>query len=157
MSDLKGNFVIKNSAGIVTLAGKATALTNDAPSISVADQSPVDYHKDASGVIRAITRDQIIEEMTLRLTPGIGANLASVAAAAGAVAGTGANAVRIGDAIVTSGFTFANMNWAADAFITAITNTAAEGALGEVTVTARRMLLNTSYATSISQSAWTAI
>lgn len=138
MSDKKGNFVIKHSKGTAKLAGLAT-LTDDTMSQSQSDISPIAEHNDASGVLRTVVRDMIIDEMTCRITPGIGSGLADKAATAAAIA-----AVRKFDQFISSGFDFADLNWpdADKAIVYAITRTQAEGALGEATVTVRRYKTN---------------
>jgi len=134
MSQKKGNFVIKNSAGSVKLAGLA-ALVNGAGSASFSDNTNIAVHNDAAGVPRAITKDYNEFSLPFDLTPGIGGDLGSVAAVAAAVDG-----IRLGDQIIVSGFSHNDINLpdSAKAVITSYTVSQSEGALSKVSVTATR-------------------
>lgn len=138
MASLKGQFFVKHSEGTTKLAGNAT-LTNDTPSISVRDDSPIEMHKDASGVFRSVTRDQIIDSMSLRLVPGRGSALANQAAVIAAVA-----SVRKFDQLITALFKFDILNWpdSDKAVLTDIQTAQGEGADGELNVSAARYKTN---------------
>lgn len=105
-SQKKGNFIIKHSEGSVTL-GSATTMVNDTMSAGWNDATEIQTYRDASGVRRTITKDENVMRMNLRLTPGIGSALTDQAAVKACVA-----SIRKGDAIVTTGFEDADLNWA---------------------------------------------
>jgi hypothetical protein len=130
----KGNFVIKNSEGSVTLKGLA-ALVNDAISASVTDATELAFHRDAGNVPRTITKDFNEFRMNLRLTPGIGYAFADQATVKAAIA-----ALSKGDSIVTSGFEDDALNWASSdkAIILEIGKTLTQGDLMSIDVTAAK-------------------
>lgn len=132
----KGFFVIKNSEGVVTLAGIATSLTNDARSAGFSDITPVTEHPDAGNVPRSLTKDFNLFQLTLNLIPGVGSGLADQATVKAAIAG-----IRKGDTIVTSGFEDADFNWASGdkGIVWEVGKTLTQGDLMTVDVTARRL------------------
>lgn len=105
MSEKKGNFIIRNAAGTVVLAGSATFL-NSNNSAGFTDLTALEVHKDSAGTPRVITRDYLEYQLDLDLTPGVGGTFASKAALQTAFA-----AVEKGSTITTSGFDLADLNW----------------------------------------------
>ncbi len=135
MAIKNGNFVIRNSGGVVTL-GAASAMTNDTKSASFGDETPLVEHPDALNVTRAFTEDQRIYSLRLALIPGTGTAAASKAATLALV-----GALRKMDAIVTSGFDDADLNWASGVygFVYEVGKTFQMGDDWAVEVTARRI------------------
>lgn len=135
MSQKKGFFVIKNSEGVVTLAGIATSLTNDVMSANFTDATEISIHRDAGNVPRAVTKDYHEFRLQLRLTPGVGFAHADQATVKTAIAG-----IRKFDSIVTSGFEDADLNWTSGdkAVVMDIGKTLAQGELMSVDVTAAK-------------------
>lgn len=135
MSQSKGKFVIKNAAGVVTLAGVATH-TNSTMSATASDATELTEHKDAQGLPQALTKDFNAYNLDLDLTPGIGGAYGTFAAMA-------ADAVLQlkGAAIITSGFANASLNWpeAYKATIREISVSQTNEGLGTLKVTARRI------------------
>lgn len=73
MAYKKGQFIIRNAQGIVTLAGDATSIFNDSNnSASVSLSTPTQMHMDSSGTPAAVTRDYVERTYEFELTPGIG-------------------------------------------------------------------------------------
>lgn len=136
MAQKKGAFVIRNSEGVVTLAGIATSLTNDAMSAGYSDATEIFEHKDAGGVLRTLTKDFNDYRITLRLTPGVGGAHADQAAVKATIA-----AIARGDSIVTSGFEDDQFNWdsSAKGIIWEVGKTLTMGDLMSVDITARKM------------------
>lgn len=138
MSEKKGNFIIYNSEGVVTLAGAATSLTNDAMSANFTDDTNVKVFMDASGVPRTRVRDYLRYTLQLRLTPGVGYAHADQSTIKTAIANAGKMAT-----FVTSGFEDADFNWASNAygFIESIGKGLTQGDAMSVDVTAAREAL----------------
>jgi hypothetical protein len=130
-----GNFVIKNIPGSVTLAGRATALVNSNNSMGVSDVTPLSEHMDSTGVTRTLTRDQVVYQMDLELTPGIGQAFGTFALLQAA-----AVMVKKGDSIVTSGFDVSTLNWASGDYgiVWETSISPSNGGLFTMRVTARR-------------------
>lgn len=150
MAQKRGYFVIKNSAGTVTMQGLAT-LTNDVMSVNHNDATAVMEHRDADNIPRTFTRDFLDFRMTLRLTPGIGSNLANQAAVAAAIA-----SLRKMDTIVTASFEDSDFNWASGdkGFIEEVGKVLQQGDLMSVDVTARKLATTAGVALDFS-AAWT--
>ena len=73
MAYKKGNFIIRNAQGLVTLAGDATSIFNDsANSASASLSSPVQTHMDSAGNPATVTRDYVERTYEFELTPGVG-------------------------------------------------------------------------------------
>ncbi len=138
MSEKKGNFIIYNSEGVVTLMGAATALTNDTMSASFSDDTEIKVFKDASSVPRTRVRDFLRYTLQLRLTPGVGFAHADQATVKTAIA----DCSKMGT-FVTSGFEDSQMNWATNAygFIESVGKSATQGDIFSVDVTAARETL----------------
>lgn len=132
----RGNFVIKNSKGDVTLAGLAT-LSSDVMSAAFSDDTELNEHRDAGNVPRTITEDFRQYSVRLRLTPGIGSALASVAAVKAAIA-----SLKKMDSIVLANFADAQLNWDANAkgHLAEVGKTLEQGSLLSLEVTARRFV-----------------
>jgi hypothetical protein len=131
----KGNFVIKGSEGVTTLAGLA-ALTNDALSTSFSDGTAVMEHRDAGNVPRTLTKDFDESMLTFRITPGIGSGLASQAAVAAAIA-----SLKKGDTFTSSGFEDSQFNLSSGdkAIIWEVGKSLVQGDLMSVDVTVRKL------------------
>ena len=133
----KGFAVIKNAKGTVKVAARATVV-NALNSAAVTDISPVEMHMDSNGIPRTRTRDYKGKEVTLELTPGVGASIA---------VGSVDELVDLpekGDAIVLSDFELSSLNWAETdkAIIWEASSTVAMGQLGTLRVTARKFTDN---------------
>ena len=136
MAQKKGNFIIRNAAGSVVLAGLA-ALVNNTGSADFNDATQINDEKDALGVTRTLTKDQEEHTLDLDLTPGIGADLGSKAAVLAAIAG-----LRKGMSITTSGFDDGDFNWSSNSYgiLMSVGKAAKSGASLTVKVQARRIL-----------------
>ena len=114
MAYKKGNFVIKNAQGYVTLAGDATAIFNDSNnSAGFSETSPVQTHMNSLGEPTVLTRDFIEYTMELELTPGVGGTGGATPAAFANLAAlqTALAFNTVGSQIITAGFDIAALNW----------------------------------------------
>lgn len=158
MSLKKGNFIIRNAAGTVKLAGLAT-LTNDQTSAAFSDDTEVAEHRDALNVPRTFTSDFRQYTMRLTLIPGVGSGLADKATVLAAIAG-----LRKMDAFESASFEDGDLNWASTkyAFIQEVGKTLSQGNDMSVDVTVKRIVSiaesgGTVTETPINYGSWTQI
>jgi hypothetical protein len=108
----KGNFVIKNAEGLVTLAGDATSIFNDSNnSVNYSESNPIDMHMDSGGIPRTLTKNYVEYTLELELTPGVGGTTGAANFASLAALKTAFVLPPRGSQIITSGFDVAGLNW----------------------------------------------
>lgn len=130
----KGNAIIFNAASSVTFAALA-AIVNATPSLAWRDVTDVQIHNDSTGVPRTWTKNFGCKEITIQLTPGVGAALADKAAVIAAV-----TALEKGTAVVIASADLPEVNCAAGdkAVIWDVGGRSGENQLGSFDVTIRK-------------------
>lgn len=134
MAYKKGQFIIRNAQGVVTLAGDATSIFSDSNnSASASLSSPVQVHMSSAGTPASVTRDYIERSFEFELTPGVGGTTSGTAFASLAALQTAFVLPDEFSQFISSGFDLADLNLADAAkavVLTASATVTAEGNAG---------------------------